>query len=107
MRTLSVLLLLSGVALAKEPKRGSKAEVRADYALICNALERSGAAKEKDPGKKAQLIADYLLSHIATTQAMSVMQSMGAMLPEDKPASLKNATRQSGYTGDCPLADEK
>jgi len=47
------------------------------------------------------------LSHLQTKQAMSLMQSMGGMLPEEKPAALKKAARESGYTGACPFADER
>ena len=106
MRTMALLLLL-GTAQAKSLKDGSKAEVRADFDMICNAVQRSGASGEKDVSGKAQKIADYLLSHISTKQAMSFMQSMGGMLPEEKPAALKKKARESGYTGACPFADEK
>ena len=46
-------------------------------------------------------------SLIATKQAMSFMQSMGGMLPEEKAPALKKKARESGYTGACPFADEK
>ncbi len=101
------LAILAGVAQAKALKQGSKKEVRSDYEMICNAVERSGAAGESDPSMKAQKIASYLLSHIATRQAMSLMQSLSGMLPADKPIALKKAARESGYTGACPFADEK
>jgi hypothetical protein len=94
------------VTEAKPLKQGTKEEVRADFEMICNAVERSGASKS-DPGEKAQKIADYLLSHIQTKQAMSFMQSMGGMLPQEKPAALKRAARESGYKGACPFADER
>jgi hypothetical protein len=42
-----------------------------------------------------------------TKQAMAFMQSMGGMLPQEKPAALKKAARESGYTGACPFADER
>ena len=105
MRLILVMLVFGGAALAL--KDGSKAEVRADFAAICNAVERSGAAREKDPSQKAQKVASYLLSHIRTRQAMSLMQRMGGMLPEEKGPALKRAAAESGYTGACPLADER
>ena len=107
MRPIALILLLGVVAQAKAPKEGTKAEVRADFDMICNAVQRSGAAGEKDMSQKAQKIADYLLSHISTKQAMSFMQSMGGMLPEEKAPALKKKARDSGYTGACPFADEK
>src|SRR5215471_16348671 len=107
MRVFALIMLLGMAAQAKPLKEGSKAEVRADFDLICNAVQRSGAAGEKDPSRKAQKIADYLLSHIVTKQAMSFMQSMGGMLPDEKAPALKRKARESGYTGACPFADEK
>jgi predicted YcjX-like family ATPase len=101
------LMLLLGTGQAKSLKEGSRAEVRADFEMICNAVQRSGAAGEKDVSQKATKIADYLLSHIATKQAMSFMQSMGGMLPEEKAPALKQKARESGYAGACPFADEK
>jgi len=102
-----MILLLAVNAQAKPLKEGSKAEVRADFEMICNAVERSGAGGEKEVSRKATRIADYLLSHIATRQAMSFMQSMAGMLPEEKAPALKRKARQSGYSGACPFADEK
>ena len=106
-RWLLALGLASATAYAAPLKDGTPAEVKADFDLICNSVARSGAAKEKDPSMKAQKIANYLLSHIATKQAMHVMQSMGGMLPEEKPAALKRAAADAGYKGPCPFADEK
>jgi predicted YcjX-like family ATPase len=107
MRAMALMLLLGTAPQAKSLKEGSRAEVRADFEMICNAVQRSGAAGEKDMSQKAQKIADYLLSHIATKQAMSFMQSMGGMLPEEKAPALKKKARESGYSGACPFADEK
>jgi hypothetical protein len=106
MRIWLVIGIVSGIAGAKALKQGTRAEVRADYDLICNAVERSGAAGA-DPSEKAMKIANYLLSHLRTTQAMSLMQSMGGMPAKEKPAVLKKAARESGYTGACPFADER
>jgi len=43
--------VMTGAAGAKALKQGSKSEVRADYELICNAVQRSGAAAETDPSQ--------------------------------------------------------
>ena len=107
MKIWSLLLIFCALAWAKPLKEGTAAEVRADWDMICNAVERSGAAAEKDMSQKATKIANYLLANIKTKQAMSVMQRMAGMLPEEKPAALKKAARDSGYRGACPFADEK
>src|SRR6185436_14902786 len=99
-----MMLVVAGAAQARPLKEGSMKEVRADFEMICNAVQRSGAADESEPGQKATKIANYLLSHIATKQAMSFMQSMGGMLPEEKAPALKKKARESGYAGACPFA---
>jgi hypothetical protein len=106
MRWIALMGLWAMAVQAKPLKKGSRAEVRADFELICNAIERSGAAAETDPSVKATQIANYLLSHISTRQAMSFMQGMAGMPPEEKSPALKKKARESGYTGACPLADE-
>jgi hypothetical protein len=100
-------LAVASTSYASSLKDGTPAEVKADFDLICHAVTRSGAAKEKDPRTKAERIATNLLGHIMTKQAMHVMQSMGGLLPEDKPAALKKAAADAGYQGPCPFADEK
>jgi hypothetical protein len=101
------LMLLLGTAQAKSRKEGSKAEVRADFAMICNAVQRSGAAHETDPAEKATRTVNYILTHISTQQAWSFMQSMAELRATEKAAALKKKARESGYTGACPFADEK
>jgi hypothetical protein len=98
-----VRLIVVGLLLLA---RGTPAEVKADFAMICNAPKRAGADKEKDPREKARRIADYLLSHLRTTQAMEVMRSMAELPPSEKAAALRKAARASGYHGPCPFADE-
>lgn len=55
--SLAVIVLCATSASAVA---GTKAEAKADYDLVCNAVARSGADKVKDPGERAQRIATFL-----------------------------------------------
>jgi hypothetical protein len=84
-----------------------KADVKADYDLVCNAVERSGAESEKDPSQKAMKIATFLLKNLKTQEVKKFMATLGAMPPEAKGPALKKAAADAGYTGKCPFAEMK
>ncbi len=102
-----LLLLLGALALPAVALADNKADVKADYELVCNAVERSGADSEKDPSQKATKIAMFLLKNIKTQEVKAFMASLGARLPADKGPALKKAAADAGYTGKCPFADMK
>lgn len=104
---LTALCLTSALSFAAGLKKGSAAEVKADFDLICNAVKRSGAEKETDTSTRARKVAEYMLKNIKTEQAMGQMQEMASLKPEYKADALREAAKKAGYTGVCPFADEK
>lgn len=100
-----MIALTLTLLLSQAQKTGTPAEVKADYEMVCNVIERSGAAKETDPSKKAQTAATYLFKHLKTKQVLSQMQSMGSVRPEDKVKVFKAAAAKAGYTGPCPFLE--
>jgi hypothetical protein len=103
-RALLVLALLATPAVAlADPK----ADVKADYELVCNVVERSGADKTQDPSQRAQKIALYLTQHLKTQEVKLFMASLAVKPPAEKGPALKKAAADAGYTGSCPFADMK
>jgi hypothetical protein len=100
-RTLLALALFTSIAAAAP---GTKADIKADYDMVCNAPARSGALK-LDKSKQAAALADYIIKHLKTDEVRKFLGSMGSMEPADKPAALKQAAKDAGYTGACPMAD--
>jgi len=84
-----------------------KTAVKADYAMTCNAIKLSKADKLKDKSQRAKVIADYILGHLKTDEVRQFLATLGSMVPADKGPALKKAAADAGYTGACPLADEK
>jgi hypothetical protein len=101
-RSIIVLALISGLAAAAP---GSKADIEADYDMVCNAPARSGAMKIADKSEQAKKVADYILSHLKTVEVRNFLGTFGGMAPADKAPALKKAAKDAGYTGACPLAD--
>ena len=105
MKALLVALVL--VSLSSSVFGETKADIKTDYDLVCNAIARSGADKIDDPSQKAQTIANFLTKKIKTKTVRNFMASLAGMRPEDKGPALKKAAAEAGYTGTCPLADSK
>ena len=101
-----VLALLPTAALADQAKASAPA-VKADYEMTCNAIKLSKADKVKDKSERAKVIADYILSHLKTEEVRHFLGTLGSMMPADKGPALKKAAADAGFTGACPLADEK
>jgi hypothetical protein len=98
-----VLLL----ALVPTAAYADKAAVKADYDMTCNAIRLSKADKVKEKSQRAKVIADYILGHLKTDEVRQFLGTLGSMMPADKGPALKKAAAGAGYTGTCPLADEK
>lgn len=103
----TALLVLASFAVPAVALADNKADVKADYELVCNAVERSGADKTPDPSQKAQKIALYLAQHLKTQEVKLFMASLAARPPQDKGPALKKAAADAGYTGPCPFAEMK
>ena len=102
MKLAFALSLLASVAAA-DPS--SKADIKADYDMVCNAPARSGALKKTDKNEQAQIIANYILGHLKTDEVRQFLGSLGSMMPADKAPALKKAAKDAGYPGACPMAD--
>jgi hypothetical protein len=102
LRSIIALVLVAGTAIAAP---GSKADIKADYDMVCNSPARSGGMKATDQSERAKKIADYILSHLKTDEVRSFLATFGGMAPADKAPALKKAAKDAGYTGACPLAD--
>jgi hypothetical protein len=102
LRSVIAFVLISGTAVAAP---GSKADTKADYDMVCNSPARSGAMKLTDKSEQAKKVADYILSHLKTDEVRNFLATFGGMAPADKAPALKQAAKDAGYTGACPLAD--
>ncbi|HEY1549846.1 MAG TPA: hypothetical protein VGG28_18585 [Kofleriaceae bacterium] len=104
LRIVIALGVIAGTAVAAP---GSKADIKADYDMVCNAPARSGAMKTTDKSEQAKKVADYIVSHLKTDEVRNFLGTFGGMDPADKAPALKKAAKDAGYTGACPLADMK
>lgn len=98
MRTTSwlALLLLGGLGCGDAAK---------DFENICHAEERSGAASITDPARKAMTVAQWLNDHVTSGDAKAFMSAIASASSESRGELLRQAAREAGYTGDCPMAD--
>ncbi|HEY3801159.1 MAG TPA: hypothetical protein VGL61_01080 [Kofleriaceae bacterium] len=103
MKTIAFMLCLATSVAAAAP--GSKAAIKADYDMVCNAPARSGALKKTDKSEQAQIIANYILGHLKTGEVREFLGTLGGMQPADKAPALKKAAKDAGYAGACPMAD--
>jgi hypothetical protein len=102
LRTFLALVLLAGTAFAD-----AKADLKKDYDNLCNAPERSGANKAKDKQERIQILVRYLQTNIKTDEVKKLLQNLASVRPEDRAAIIKGDAKKAGYTGACPMADEK
>jgi hypothetical protein len=103
LRTLLALSLFASVAAA-DPS--SKADIKADWDMVCNAPARSGGMKTNDPSERARIIATYIQSHLKTNEVRQFLSNLpSTTAPKDQPAAVKKAAKDAGYTGACPMAD--
>lgn len=80
---------------------------KGDLEKICNAEQLSGAANVADPSAKATKIAKWLQDNVRSTEGKNVFQALAMVSPADKSNVLREAAREVGYTGPCPMADAK
>jgi hypothetical protein len=95
-RVLSLVLLLAGC--------GSAAK---DFENICHAEERSGAASVTDPSERAMRIAQWIEANLTSSDAREAFAALASAVPEQRGELLRTAARESGYTGECPMADAR
>src|SRR4051794_35240381 len=103
MKRIALLLILASSAPAfadkAPPPKDSKADIKADYDMSCNAIKASGADAIKDKSERAKKLADYITSHLKTEEVRRLFASVGAMNPKDRGPALKKAAADAGYTG--------
>ncbi|HEY3358471.1 MAG TPA: hypothetical protein VGQ83_34810 [Polyangia bacterium] len=83
----------------------SACSAKTDLENICNAEARSGA--QGDPATKATRMAAWMEAHVRTKEGRNVLHGLGAVDPARRGELLKQAAREVGYTGPCPMADYK
>jgi hypothetical protein len=103
-KLLCLAFLFASSVAAADPS--APAAIKTDYDNVCNALERSGADKA-DKGERAQRIASYLTRTVKTPEVKAFLGKLPTRPPAEAGPALKKAAAAAGYTGKCPLADEK
>jgi hypothetical protein len=104
MKTFAVLLLVSLALPACRPHPGTNEEVKADFELLCNAIERSGA--NPGPNQEREATA-YAKAHLATKEAADALAALGFLKGPERGPALKAAAVKAGYDGPCPTADQR
>jgi hypothetical protein len=80
---------------------------KGDLEKICNAEQLSGAAGVADASEKANKIAAYLQANIKSSEGKNVFNALGMTAADQRGAVLKQAAKEVGYEGPCPMADAK
>ena len=78
-----------------------------DFENICHAEERSGAAALTDPAERAMRTAQWIEQNVSSSDAKAAMEALAHASLDVRGELLREAARESGYTGDCPIADAR
>jgi hypothetical protein len=85
-----------------------KKEEKSPYAqaleTICYAPQKAGVEGIEDPAEKAVKIAQYISANLRDQKAAELMQSMAAMPPDVRGATLLEEARKAGLK-ECPLVE--
>ncbi len=103
----SKLLTAAIVATALTACGGGSSDqaIEDDYITVCNSAELSGANKIQDPNERVMHLADWLKKNVKTAEVKKFLKTLAGN--GGGGAALKVAAADYGYTGPCPLADEK
>ncbi len=78
-----------------------------DFDDICHAGARAGVASVADPAERAHRVAAWLQGNVRTSEARRTLDALAGLAGcEHKGALLREAAREAGYEGACPMADE-
>ncbi len=85
----------------------SGCSAKKDFENLCNAEQRSGAAGIADPSEKALKISLWLNDNVTGSEAVGVMQALASVSGDDRGNVLRQAAKDGGYDGPCPMADAR
>lgn len=101
-RTAAVFALLVAVVGSSAGCKSTAAE----FEIVCNGEQLSGAANEADPGMKLAKIMGYWEEHLRKGgEARGVVEAVGNVAAADRGRILAQAALEGGYTGPCPIAN--